>query len=126
MQFLITVNDPTNGLGNSTEQYLAEQVEHMVGLWDRMPGIRGSVEAYEDDVFPRRDVCPVCSQPLTVEGDTDGTGDPQHVFCDICDRAEHPADLTADWNGETGQHLSCEGREFDRIAVADSRKFHPR
>lgn len=50
--------------------------------------------------------CIECNEPLTVEGL--GGDEPQHVFCDVCGKAEHPADLTPDWNGETGNHLSCE------------------
>lgn len=49
-------------------------------------------------------VCKECGELLTVGNDTE----PTHVFCDICDKAEHPADMTVDWNGETGQHISCE------------------
>ncbi len=52
--------------------------------------------------------CLECGEPLTVEGDGDGTGDPVHLFCDLCSKVEHAADLTTDWNGETGNHLSCE------------------
>lgn len=52
-------------------------------------------------------ICDECGQP------TDGTAfetddEPLHVFCDICGEREHPADMTPDWNGETGCHLSCE------------------
>lgn len=61
-------------------------------------------------------LCPDCGEPLTVEGSmtpedfaTNGA-DPVHVFCDICRKAEHPADMTTDWNGETGNHRSCEAR----------------
>lgn len=54
------------------------------------------------------DICPECGDPLTVNGSTDGMGDPVHVFCDWCHKAEHPADMPEDWDGETGCHLSCE------------------
>lgn len=57
------------------------------------------------------DVCAECGEYLTVSGespDKETWGDPQHVFCDICGGAEHPADLAPDWNGDTGSHLSCE------------------
>jgi hypothetical protein len=108
MQFLITVNDHEHGLGSGTERSLTEQIEHMVGLWDRMPGITARLEAHEDDVYGTEPgVCGACGHTLTTYGDTDGSGDPIHVFCDICGKAEHPADLTSDWNGETGEHLSC-------------------
>jgi len=30
------------------------------------------------------------------------------LHCDYCDRLEYADDLTPDWNGETGNHLSCE------------------
>lgn len=30
------------------------------------------------------------------------------VTCDVCDKVEYPDNLTTDWNGETGCHLSCE------------------
>lgn len=53
-------------------------------------------------------LCPDCGEALTVEGDGDGMGDPVHLFCDYCPNVEHAADLTPDWNGETGNHLSCE------------------
>lgn len=52
--------------------------------------------------------CDDCGEPLTADGSGDGSGDPHHVFCDICDGVEHPAALTSDWNGETGCHRSCE------------------
>ena len=55
--------------------------------------------------------CTECGEPLTVEGNGDGI-EPQHVFCDYCGEAEHPADLTPDWNGETGNHLSCERQQY--------------
>lgn len=50
--------------------------------------------------------CEECGQPLVVMTEEDT--EPIHVFCDICGKAEHPADLTTDWNGETGNHVSCE------------------
>jgi hypothetical protein len=67
-------------------------------------------------------VCAVCLMTLTVSGlrvDPDPFLDePQHVFCDICGEAEHPADLTTDWNGKTGCHLSCEqGRYLTAISL---------
>lgn len=34
--------------------------------------------------------------------------DPTFVTCDLCDGVETPADMTPDWNGETGCHRSCE------------------
>lgn len=34
--------------------------------------------------------------------------DPDALHCDLCDVVETAADLTPDWNGETGNHLSCE------------------
>ncbi|HET7070117.1 MAG TPA: hypothetical protein VFI40_04785 [Nocardioides sp.] len=52
--------------------------------------------------------CAACGETLIVEGDGDGTGAPVHLFCDYCPKVEHAADLTPDWNGETGNHLSCE------------------
>ena len=30
------------------------------------------------------------------------------LHCDFCDVIEDAGDLTSDWNGETGNHLSCE------------------
>lgn len=61
------------------------------------------------------DVCPECGQPFDAfpfikKGDA--LMDPQHVMCDICGEHEHPADMTPDWNGETGCHLSCEEDPF--------------
>lgn len=59
-------------------------------------------------------LCPECDQPLTVNGlltDAEaeaGGHEPWHVFCDLCGGAEHPAEMTYDWNGDTGNHLSCE------------------
>jgi hypothetical protein len=67
-------------------------------------------------------LCPLCGEPLTVEGFGDGD-EPQHVFCDICGLAEHPADLTPDWNGETGSHLSCERGEG--YVTVEGRTFDP-
>jgi hypothetical protein len=59
--------------------------------------------------------CSRCGQYLTVSGEAVDPdpflGEPQHVFCDLCGLVEHPADLTPDWNGETGCHLSCELKE---------------
>jgi len=52
------------------------------------------------------DACPECGQSLYVD-DPDAT-EPTHVWCDICGGIEHPADLTPDWDGETGAHRSCE------------------
>jgi hypothetical protein len=58
-----------------------------------------------------------CGAWLTVSGDRFDSepflGEPVHVFCDICGEHEHPADLTPDWNGGTGCHLSCEREEWD-------------
>ena len=34
-----------------------------------------------------------------------------YVTCDICGRRESVDDLTPDWNGETGCHISCEAVE---------------
>lgn len=34
--------------------------------------------------------------------------EPDVIYCDICGRGESPADLTPDWNGDTGCHRSCE------------------
>lgn len=34
-------------------------------------------------------------------------GDPV-LTCDICGKHEWSGDLTPDWNGETGNHISCE------------------
>lgn len=41
----------------------------------------------------------------------DEDADPM-LHCDLCDKVEWSGDLTPDWNGETGNHLSCE-RERD-------------
>lgn len=49
-------------------------------------------------------LCQDCGESLLNADDEE----PQHVFCDLCNGHEHPADLTTDWNGETGNHLSCE------------------
>lgn len=76
--------------------------------------------------------CLDCGEPLTVEGDNDPamTADPVHVFCDICGDAEHAADLTPDWNGETGNHRSCEqaivyqDRRRGRMATLDHRRLN--
>jgi hypothetical protein len=61
---------------------------------------------------PEPDQCPACGLRLTTSGEPEDPDpfleDPHHVFCDFCGEAEHPADLTPDWNGETGNHLSCE------------------
>lgn len=38
------------------------------------------------------------------------TADPDRLTCDHCDRIETAADLTPDWNPDTGCHLSCEAR----------------
>lgn len=32
------------------------------------------------------------------------------LHCDYCEAVENADDLTPDWNGETGNHLSCEAR----------------
>ena len=44
---------------------------------------------------------------------SDDTG-PDVIHCDICDGEEYPDDLTPDWNGETGCHLSCEAEQEAR------------
>jgi len=36
--------------------------------------------------------------------------------CDLCGRAEPWADLTPDWNGDTGNHYSCEQSERENAA----------
>ena len=36
--------------------------------------------------------------------------DPDRLTCDVCGGVETAADLTPDWNGETGAHRSCEAR----------------
>lgn len=36
------------------------------------------------------------------------TGDECLLHCDYCNVVECADDLTPDWNGETGNHLSCE------------------
>ena len=64
-------------------------------------------DAYDPYPSSLLDTCEECGEPLTEPDDP--MADPQHVFCDVCGRAEHPADLTTDWNGETGTHRSCEG-----------------
>lgn len=51
-------------------------------------------------------LCRECGAPLVVQ--PTGAIEPVHVFCDICGGTEHPADLTPDWNGETGSHRTCE------------------
>lgn len=116
MQYLITVIDPEHGLGNGTERHLTQMLAHTIDLWNRMPGIVATLEVHEQVVYGI--TCDDCGQLLTVYGNGDGTGDPVHVFCDLCTEAEHPDDLTTDWNGETGNHLSCERRAdneaFDR------------
>lgn len=74
--------------------------------------------------------CADCGEPLTVEGSSSpeafaaNGADPAHVFCDLCGKAEHPADLTPDWNGETGNHASCERRAAP-VPVAPSRRTDP-
>lgn len=40
--------------------------------------------------------------------DTMGPWSPTTLHCDFCSRVEDADDLTPDWNGETGNHLSCE------------------
>ena len=40
------------------------------------------------------------------------------LHCDLCDVVENADDLTPDWNGETGNHLSCEAREEARNGAA--------
>jgi hypothetical protein len=87
MQFLITVNDPENGLGSGTERNLTQQIANMCDMWDRMPGIVARLEVHEEDVY----------------GTQEGI-----LHCDFCPKVEYADDLTPDWNGETGNHLSCE------------------
>lgn len=108
MQYLITVIDPEHGLGNGTERHITDRLTELVDLFGRMPGIVATIETHEQVVYGI--TCDDCGQLLTVYGNGDGTGDPVHVFCDLCTEAEHPDDLTTDWNGETGNHLSCEAR----------------
>jgi len=56
-------------------------------------------------------ICNECGQTLDAFPFGKAPGmDPWHVMCDICGEHEHPADMTPDWNGETGCHLSCEER----------------
>lgn len=46
------------------------------------------------------ELCEECDVPLEES--------PHHLHCDLCNDVEHSDDLTPDWNGETGNHLSCE------------------
>lgn len=89
MQFLVTVNDPEYGLGSGTERNLTEQIEQMVEMWGKTPGLVASIETHEEDVYGSEPTptCDICGKP-------DGAGVP-------------------DWNGETGNHLSCEARPLD-------------
>lgn len=54
---------------------------------------------------------------MTYDPTTDPFFDPARdddegvLTCDHCEVIEHADDLTPDWNGETGNHLSCEERE---------------
>jgi hypothetical protein len=57
--------------------------------------------------FKRVTRCPECGDSLAVLPE-DALSDPVHVSCDLCGEVEHPADMTPDWNGETGCHLTCE------------------
>lgn len=57
------------------------------------------------------EMCAECGEPLVVEDRDNPDGDPLHVFCDICGRVEHPADLTLGWNGGTGSHRLCDPSE---------------
>lgn len=109
MQYLITVIDPVHGLGDSTERHITERLTELVDLIGRMPGIVATIETHEQIVYGI--TCGECGELLTVYGNGDGTGEPVHLFCDLCTDAEHAADLTPDWNGETGNHRSCEARE---------------
>ena len=45
------------------------------------------------------------------KADTMGPWSPTTLHCDFCSRVEDADDLTPDWNGETGNHLSCEVEE---------------
>ena len=110
MQFLITVNDPENGLGSGTERHFTERFTELVEMFGRMPGIVASIETHEEDVYgsgeePYTEVAPGISVPsLNVAT----------PVCDICGRAQGDSpnvlrdDQPADWNPETGNHRTCD------------------
>jgi hypothetical protein len=40
--------------------------------------------------------------------------DPAVLTCDLCGKTENADDLTPDWNGDTGNHESCEQAEWNK------------
>lgn len=46
---------------------------------------------------------------------TEPEPEPEFAHCDLCGAAERLDDLPADWNGETGSHLSCEAELDDSL-----------
>lgn len=48
------------------------------------------------------------------QGLTEFRADNDALHCDYCTTVESAADLTPDWNGETGNHVSCERRRWTR------------
>jgi hypothetical protein len=36
------------------------------------------------------------------------------LTCDLCGKTENADDLTPDWNGDTGNHESCEQAEWNK------------
>lgn len=127
MQFLITVDDPEHGLGSGTERTITERVTQLVDLFGGMPGIVATLEVHEQNVYGITHDYEMCAADTEVTGPhtyeacscichESETGDPW-LTCDICHGREWSGDLTPDWNGETGNHLSCEQRRdtHDRI-----------
>jgi hypothetical protein len=58
--------------------------------------------------------------------DADDANDLDPILtCDLCGQKEWAGDLTPDWNGDTGNHLSCEQEKIDMAGVGRSdHEFH--
>ena len=52
--------------------------------------------------------CPACGQDNDPSGPGCACYGDDTLHCDLCPKVETAADLTPDWNPETGNHLSCE------------------
>jgi hypothetical protein len=116
MQFLVTVNDPENGLGSGTERAFTDQITEMVGMWDRFPDVTATIEVHEEDVYvPEKD-----GTAEYVPMGYEGWSAVVVPTCDYCGRAQGDSpnvlrdDQPADWNPETGNHRTCEPDFFTK------------
>jgi hypothetical protein len=50
----------------------------------------------------------VCDSRQPTDGADSGIPEDEALHCDLCTKVEWNGDVPIDWNGETGNHLSCE------------------